>query len=203
MPAIQWHKKTKDVEEQQELKRRAVLDVAASLFSSVGYKKTSLDDIAAELDLTKPALYYYARNKENILMQCALVSLERVGLCFDAAQGSTGDGLDRVHVFFRSYAALVVSDFGSSLMREARRNLTGKNQEKLRQTLRDGQDFLEEVIEAGIKDKSIRECSPKRLAQILFSAFNQMPEWYDPDGPEPPEVIGDQILNLMTNGIKA
>ncbi len=58
MPAIQWHKKTKDVEEQQELKRRAVLDVAASLFSSVGYKKTSLDDIAAELDLTKPALYY-------------------------------------------------------------------------------------------------------------------------------------------------
>ena len=67
MPAIQWHRKTKDVEEQQELKRRAVLDVAARLFSTVGYKKTSLDDIAAELDLTKPALYYYARNKEDIL----------------------------------------------------------------------------------------------------------------------------------------
>ena len=88
-------------------------------------------------------------------------------------------------------------------MREARRNLTGKNQEKLRQTLRDGQEFLEEVIKAGIKDKSIRECSPKRLAQVLFSAFNQMPEWYNPDGSEPPEVIANQILELVSNGIRA
>ena len=203
MPAIQWHRKTKDVEEQQELKRRAVLEVAARLFSTVGYKKTSLDDIAAELDLTKPALYYYARNKEDILMQCSLVSLEGVKLCFDAAQVSTGNGLDRLRVFFRSYAALVVSDFGSSLMREARRNLTGRNQDKLRQTLRDGQDFLEEIIKAGIEDKSIRQSSTKRLAQVLSSAFNQMPEWYNPDGSEPPEVIANQILELVSDGIRA
>ena len=74
---------------------------------------------------------------------------------------------------------------------------------KLRQTLRDGQDFLEEIIKAGIEDKSIRQSSTKRLAQVLFSAFNQMPEWYNPDGSEPPEVIANQILELVSDGIRA
>ncbi len=201
MTEIIWHRKTKDVETQQELKRRAVLDVAAHLFSTIGYKKTSLDDIAAGLELTKPSLYYYAKNKEDILMQCAFVSLERVEVCFEAANAEQGPGLQRVRVFFRRYAELVVSDFGSSLMREARRNLTGKKQESLKQTLRDGQDLLEEIIKTGIGDGSIRDCSPKRLAQLLFSAFNQMPEWFSQKGPESPEGIADEILDLVFEGV--
>ena len=68
LPKIHWHKKTKDVKVQQELKRRAMLNLAAHSFSTVGYKQTSLDDIAAALAVTKPALYYYAKSKEDILM---------------------------------------------------------------------------------------------------------------------------------------
>lgn len=203
MTNIVWHKKTKDAEAQQELKRRAVLEVAARLFSTIGYKKTSLDLISAELELTKPALYYYARNKEDILMQCAQVSLERVAACFGEAQNANGSGLKKLQEFFRAYAVLVVSDFGSSLMREARRNLTGHNQKNLRQTLRDGQQYLEQIIAEGIEDKSIRNCSTKRVAQILFSAFNQMPEWYEKTGLLQPRQIADEILVVVIGGISA
>lgn len=199
---IVWHRKTKDVETQQELKRRAVLDVAAHLFSTIGYKKTSLDDIAVRLDLTKPSLYYYAKNKEDILLQCAFVSLERVEVCFDAAQASQASGLERVRVFYRHYAELVVSDFGSALMREARRNLTGRKLVEVRRTLRDGQDLLEGIIVSGMEDGSIRRCSVKRLAQLLFSAFNQMPEWYDRNGPSSPEGVADEMLDMVFNGVR-
>ncbi len=53
-------------------------------------------------------------------------------------------------------------------MREARRNLTGENQKNLRQTMIDGQNFLESIIAEGIKDGSIRDCDSKRLAHVLF-----------------------------------
>ncbi len=91
-----------------------MLNLAAHSFSTVGYKQTSMDDIAAALAVTKPALYYYAKNKEDILMQCARISLERVELCFTSAKEVQGNGLDRIRVFFRVYANMVVSEFGSA-----------------------------------------------------------------------------------------
>ena len=35
-----------------------------------GYYKTSLDDIARMQNVTKPTLYYYIKNKEDILVKC-------------------------------------------------------------------------------------------------------------------------------------
>ncbi|MBO0767510.1 MAG: TetR/AcrR family transcriptional regulator [Solirubrobacterales bacterium] len=52
--------------------RERILDVAQELFTSQGYDKTSLRDIAERLDITKAALYYYFERKEEILLQLHL-----------------------------------------------------------------------------------------------------------------------------------
>jgi AcrR family transcriptional regulator len=48
--------------------RERILDVAQELFTRHGYDKTSLRDIAARLQITKAALYYYFERKEDILI---------------------------------------------------------------------------------------------------------------------------------------
>ncbi len=53
-----------------DLKRDAVIKTAALLFLEHGYQKTSMSLLAARLKVTKPALYYYFRNKEEILVEC-------------------------------------------------------------------------------------------------------------------------------------
>ena len=53
-----------------EVKRDAVMKTAAHLFLEHGYQKTSMSLLAARLKVTKPALYYYFRNKEEILVEC-------------------------------------------------------------------------------------------------------------------------------------
>ena len=180
-----------------------MLEVAAKSFTTNGYTKTSLDDVATALNVTKPALYYYAKSKEDILMQCAQISLEQVELCFKAAQDAHGGGLHQTQVFFRHYANLVVSEFGSPLTREARRNLTGENQKAFEQTLRDGQNLLVSILKQGVDDGSIRRCNTKLLAQLLFSAFNQMPVWYSTAGSQSPAEIADELLELVIVGISA
>ena len=52
------------------VKRDAVLRTAAHLFLEHGYQKSSMSLLAAQLKITKPALYYYFRNKEEILVEC-------------------------------------------------------------------------------------------------------------------------------------
>src|SRR6202012_295221 len=56
---------------ERERKREAVLHAAAEAFAEHGYHRTSLDDIAARLGITKPTLYYYARNKDDLISAVA------------------------------------------------------------------------------------------------------------------------------------
>ena len=46
--------------------RKAIIEVASSIFSRFGYKKTSMDDIAREFGMGKSSLYYYFKSKEDI-----------------------------------------------------------------------------------------------------------------------------------------
>jgi AcrR family transcriptional regulator len=49
--------------------REHILKVAEELFTTQGYDKTSLRDIAERLGITKAALYYYFGRKEDILLE--------------------------------------------------------------------------------------------------------------------------------------
>jgi AcrR family transcriptional regulator len=48
--------------------RQRIQDVALELFASQGYEKTSLREIAERLQVTKAALYYHFKTKEDILV---------------------------------------------------------------------------------------------------------------------------------------
>ncbi|MEU7434420.1 TetR/AcrR family transcriptional regulator [Streptomyces sioyaensis] len=48
--------------------RQRIQDVALELFSEQGYEKTSLREIAEKLEVTKAALYYHFKTKEDIVI---------------------------------------------------------------------------------------------------------------------------------------
>src|SRR5947209_17537699 len=47
--------------------RQRIQSVALELFAEQGYDKTSLREIAERLDVTKAALYYHFKSKEDIV----------------------------------------------------------------------------------------------------------------------------------------
>ena len=51
-------------------KRQNILDAAIGQFSQYGYRKTSIEDIAQEAGISRPSLYSYFSNKEEIF--CSL-----------------------------------------------------------------------------------------------------------------------------------
>ena len=52
--------------------------MAARAFNERGFHNTSLDDIAAALEVTKPTIYYYVANKEQLLFECFVAGLEPI-----------------------------------------------------------------------------------------------------------------------------
>ena len=58
--------------------RVEILKAAAAAFRRLGFHGASLEEIAAELGMKKGNLYYYFRNKEDILFACHQYSLDKL-----------------------------------------------------------------------------------------------------------------------------
>jgi len=54
--------------EEAEQTRKDILQASLNMFCEKGYTRTTLDDIAKSINLTKGAIYWYFRNKPDILM---------------------------------------------------------------------------------------------------------------------------------------
>ncbi len=51
---------------QTDSRKEQILEAARLLFNRQGYHKTSVDDIAGAIGMTKSSLYYYFKNKEGL-----------------------------------------------------------------------------------------------------------------------------------------
>lgn len=82
--------------------------VAMELFAERGYEKTSLREIAERLGVTKAALYYHFRTKEDIVVSLS-DDLRRGIDDIVAWAGQTPPGRDRAEQILRRYGALLHS----------------------------------------------------------------------------------------------
>lgn len=65
-------------QELRDHKRREIVRCASEKFGTEGYENVPLDAIAAELGVTKAALYNYVSSKNDLLMQCYEVGMDRL-----------------------------------------------------------------------------------------------------------------------------
>ena len=166
----------KDRAAEREEKREAVLRAAAQAFSEKGYYRTSLDDIALRLGITKPTLYYYAKNKEDLIAAVAARALEQM---LAVRPGDPrASAYDQLRSFLRNYAEVAATDFGRCLMQLTDADLgdvAGAH-------IREGKSSIDKRIRgwlvSGMADGSIAECDPKLTAFMVAGAINGISRWY-------------------------
>src|ERR1700744_1838014 len=95
-PPSPWRASRERVRE-REVKREAVIRAAAHAFNRKGYHNTSLDDIAAALDVTKPTVYYYVTNKEQLLFECFVAGVEQIRVAFREVKQLKVTGRERLN----------------------------------------------------------------------------------------------------------
>jgi TetR/AcrR family transcriptional repressor of mexJK operon len=76
---------TEVFEDRSTRKRRAVVEAATGLFLTRGYAGTSMDQIAAAAAVSKPTVYKFFADKEQLLTAIAAGTLDRAGAPFLAA----------------------------------------------------------------------------------------------------------------------
>lgn len=200
MQTSPW-KKPADRRREREIKREAVLRAAAQAFNENGFHKTSLDDVADRLNVSKPTLYYYVKNKDEILFECVRIGLEML----EDASANVGrpdeTGLDKLVALWRVYASIVTQDFGRCLILVGEDPLPSETRKELRALKGRIDKRFRAAVEEGIADGSIRPCNPKLAAFASAGALSWIARWYDPTGPIEPAQVADQIIDMLIHGL--
>jgi AcrR family transcriptional regulator len=182
-------------------KREAILQTAAQLFLEKSYGRTSLNDVAERLKITKPALYHYFRNKEEIVLGCYRLGAAMIGDSLDEIAITYGSGLEKVEAFIYSYANVMTVNFGRCVMRLDEGDLSDAARAEVRGYKKAIDRRLRSFIQEGIEDGSIAPCDSKIAAFSIAGAVNSICLWYKPDGALSPEEIATQFARTLTRGL--
>jgi AcrR family transcriptional regulator len=182
-------------------KREAVLHTAVQLFLEKSYGHTSMNDVAERLNITKPALYYYFRNKEEILLECYRWGTALVQESLGEIAGQCGTGLEKVRAFIYLYANIMTDNFGRCVMRLDQGDLSSDALSEVRDYKRRIDRSLRTFIEEGIRDGSVQPCDAKLAAFAIAGAVNWICMWYQPAGTHTPEEIASQFAWSLTQGL--
>ncbi|MCE1190791.1 MAG: TetR/AcrR family transcriptional regulator [Acidovorax sp.] len=188
-------------ERQREAKRHAVLQAAAQLFNERGFHATSLDDIAARLNVTKPTLYYYVKNKDEILLQCVGRGLALMLEGIEASRAAGGRAVDQLVACMRVYARIVTQDFGMCLIRVGDEQLPPDSRKALRRLKAAVDQELRRLVAAGVAEGSLQPCDPKMTAFVIAGALSWIGRWYQPGGPYTPDEVAQQCIDTLMGGV--
>ena len=184
-----------------ELKREMLLKTAAHLFLERGYRKTSMNDLAEMLKISKPALYHYFRNKDEILVGCYENGIASIDSVLNDMKSHAGTGLERARAYVRKYAeAILMIEFGQCVATLNDSDLMPKTRAKVKRLKRRIDSSMRRVIEEGIKDGSIRPCNSKLVSFAIAGAINWIGMWYDPAGPLKAEDIIESYTDFLVSG---
>jgi len=186
-----------------QTKREAVLQTAAQLFLEKSYTRTSLNDVAERLHITKPALYHYFQNKEQLLLDIYRLGSRMIEDILNEIAAQCGSGLEKVEAFIRSYSNVMTVDFGRCVMRLDEGDLSREAFTGVRSYKRKIDRRLRGFIQEGIADGSVLPCDPKIAAFTIAGALNWICIWYEPEGTLTPEQIADEFARTLTQGMAA
>ena len=182
-------------------RRIEILKSAAAAFRHRGYHGASVDEIASALEMTKGNLYYYFRNKEEILFACHDYSNDvLLALLADAQSNEAGPDV-RLRKLVIAFIHLILDDLrGTALTLD----LQALSPVLLKRVIakRDRFDHgLREIIQQGIDAGIFRDGDPKMISFAILGAVNWIPKWFDPAGPATSDEIGEKFADYLVGGL--
>ncbi|RJX36317.1 MAG: TetR/AcrR family transcriptional regulator [Desulfarculus sp.] len=190
----------------KSLRKQQVIDAATRVFHQKGYHSATLEDVAAELGLSKAALYHYVSSKEDLLSHIYLQALE----AFFASAYEIGR-LDlappaKLRRFIRHHIQQVIIDnlamFAVFFAEE--NQLPEADRRQIRREKAKYTQVVEGILAQGMAQGHFRPSDPRLTAFALIGMCNWVYKWYRPGAKGfDPQVISEHFITLLEQGLLA
>ena len=183
-------------------RRLEILKSAAAAFRRRGYHGASVGEIARALHMTKGSLYYYFRDKEEILYVLHDWSLDLLLERLREVEESGVPPAEKLRRLVRSFVQMIIDELhGTALTMD----LQALSPRRLRKVIAKRDRFdrgLRAIVREGMDARAFAAGDPKLAVFAILGAVNWIPRWYDPRGPAGSAQIGDAFAALVLDGLR-
>ncbi len=154
-------------------KKNMILEVAEQLFASEGYTSTSIDDIASKCDITKAAIYYHFKNKQELYRYILQKNFMNLAQNIEIAVGNE----DKVENKFIAYVITFAQEIQNSkhiaslLMREMANGGKDMPPDALKEMLRTFKS-LTLIIKSGNEQKIFKCIEPMIMQMMIIGSLS-------------------------------
>lgn len=185
----------------KESRYEELVDTAARIFAANGFKSTTIQDIAREMNITGAAVYYYIKSKDDLLYEIWRRAGQKLQTSIDRIVEQDSSPEDKLRQFFQSHLHMIINEkpiFEVLILERSR--LPSKSKNTLEDDERRYLETLSEILASLPKEKlSIPE--PKILALGILAMLNGVIRWYSPDERLSLTQIADLYFEAIMRGI--
>lgn len=181
----------------------AVLLVAARTFTARGYDGTSMEDLAAELGITKSAIYHHVAGKQELLRRATDRALDGLTAVVREADEHGGPAIERLELLVRRSVELLVDELPYvTLLLRVRGNSAVERRAIARRRQLD--HAVATLVAEAVADGDVRDDLDTELtARLLFGMINSLVEWYRPTRTGTGrDALADAVSRLAFTGLR-
>ena len=183
-------------------RRVEILKSAAAAFRRRGYHGASMGEIAQALRMTKGSLYYYFKNKEEILFFCHDYSLDILLEVLERVETAGGTPPQKLRSLVESFVHHILDDLRGTALTLDFQALSAP---LLRRVIAKRDRFdrgIRRLLQEGMDAGAFAPGDPKLLTFGILGAVNWIPRWFDPTGPATSEEIGRVFADYLVAGLQ-
>ncbi len=183
-------------------KKQEILRSAAAVLVEKGYQGTTMEEISAKLLMTKGSMYYYFKNKDDLLYQCHLMIME---ICLDGIEkvvDSDCNPIEKLKRAIKEHILLATSEKAMFMaLAKPNHNFSKEQLQEVLELRKSYSHYFDRIINEGIDKQVFDRLDIKMVRLIILGALNWIQEWYDQSGPqtaeEIAEVYADYLLKMV------
>ena len=185
------------------LMEQRLFDVASKLFTERGFGDTSLQDVADAMGVSRPALYYYVKSKEDILARLVeefpLRDAERLRQIHERTDMSAAEKLREI---VRIHVTHLTAVPGRLQMLDRNENhLSGTVAESHAKAKRAVLGEIRGVIDEGIASGEFRPVDARSAALGILGMCNWVSWWFEPDAGPRGEEVAATLAEMAQNSL--
>lgn len=183
-------------------KKEEIFNKSAEIFAKKGYEKTTLEEIAAELKMTKGSIYHYFKGKEDILFQSLMRAHSLANeVLSKIAERSDLSPKERLTLAIKEHTNVLTKKFVYATLRQQDLLLPEKWRKAVLEERDRFQRMFTDILQEGIDDGSFKPVNLKMVSFAILGSVNWVARWYSPAGPLSPEEIGDALADYLVGGL--
>jgi TetR/AcrR family transcriptional regulator, cholesterol catabolism regulator len=180
-----------------------ILSVSARLFCEKGYLATTMDDIARELDITKPALYYYINTKHDLLYAICEAAINELIEGVREIEKADGDPETKLHDLVRWHVTMFARNGDMlSVYLADEGELPTEKRDYIRSLSREYESIYRDIIGRAVDEGVFRELDVPMVVRAISGMCNWLASWYKPEGQLSATEIADIFFDLLVEGCR-